>query len=602
MSKQAKKGRRPENMKATLAQLMRYLLKSKWGLAVVAVALVVSSLANIAGTYFIRPLVNDFINTKDVAGLGRMILMISAIYVFGVVCSFIASKMMVGIGQRTIELMRGELFDHIQKLPIQFFDTHKHGDLMSRFTNDFDNIQNMFNNSVLMIITSSLQLVLTFTMMVLLSPLLTISIVVMLGVIIVTVRFIGGRSARYFGMQQKHIGTLNGFIEEHIEGQKVIKVFHHEDKVLQSFDELNEQVLEASKQAQFYANTMFPVLGSLGYINYALTATLGGFLTINGVMDIGALASFLQYTRTFSMPIGQLSQQVNVLLAALAGAERIFKILEQTEEIDNGTVTLNRVDKDKWYWQTPDGAVEVVGKIILEDVDFGYTPEKQILKGINVWAEPGLKIAFVGATGAGKTTITNLINRFYEIHAGQITFDGIPVTDIKKSDLRQTISIVLQDTHLFTGTIADNIRYGRLDASDDDVIKAAKLANAHSFIKRLPQGYHTQITGDGDGLSQGQRQLLAIARAAVANPKVLILDEATSSIDSHTEAQISKGMDQLMAGRTSFVIAHRLSTIRNADVIMVMDHGEIIERGNHESLMEKNGVYYKLYTGQIELD
>ncbi|MBS4761724.1 ABC transporter ATP-binding protein [Carnobacteriaceae bacterium zg-ZUI252] len=602
MSKQVKKGRRPENMKATLAQLMRYLLKSKWGLAVVAVALVVSSLANIAGTYFIRPLVNDFIDTKDVAGLGRMILMISAIYVFGVVCSFIASKMMVGIGQRTIELMRGELFNHIQKLPIQFFDTHKHGDLMSRFTNDFDNIQNMFNNSVLMIITSSLQLVLTFTMMVLLSPLLTISIVVMLGVIIVTVRFIGGRSARYFGMQQKHIGTLNGFIEEHIEGQKVIKVFHHEDKVLQSFDELNEQVLEASKQAQFYANTMFPVLGSLGYINYALTATLGGFLTINGVMDIGALASFLQYTRTFSMPIGQLSQQVNVLLAALAGAERIFKILEQTEEIDNGTVTLNRVDKDKWYWQTPDGAVEVVGKIILEDVDFGYTPEKQILKGINVWAEPGLKIAFVGATGAGKTTITNLINRFYEIHAGQITFDGIPVTDIKKSDLRQTISIVLQDTHLFTGTIADNIRYGRLDASDDDVIKAAKLANAHSFIKRLPQGYHTQITGDGDGLSQGQRQLLAIARAAVANPKVLILDEATSSIDSHTEAQISKGMDQLMAGRTSFVIAHRLSTIRNADVIMVMDHGEIIERGNHESLMEKNGVYYKLYTGQIELD
>lgn len=597
------KGRGPQNLAATLKTLMRYLLNSKLALAVVFVTVILSSVANIAGTYFIRPLVNDFIANKDVVGLLKMIGLIAIIYIIGVISSYASARIMMTVGQKTIEFMRAQLFDHMQKLPIRFFDTNKHGDLMSRFTNDFDSIQNMFNNTVLMLITSTLQIVLTFTMMLLLSPLLTISIVVMLSIILFVVKTIGMRSAQYFGAQQKDIGVLNGFIEEHIEGQKVIKAFNHEQEVLKEFDVLNENVLNTAKQAQFYANTMFPVLGSLGYVNYAVTATIGGFLTISGFMDIGALASFLQYTRMFTMPIAQISQQVNVLLSALAGAERIFTILAETEEIDAGTVRLQSDENGQFYWQKDGNRMtDVVGKIILEDVDFGYNSDVPILKKVNVWAEPGLKVAFVGATGAGKTTITNLINRFYEINSGKITFDGIDITDIKKDDLRQTISVVLQDTHLFTGTISDNIRYGRLDATDEDVLQAAKLANAHSFIKRLPKGYDTEITGDGEGLSQGQRQLLAIARAAIANPKVLILDEATSSIDSHTEAQISKGMDQLMAGRTSFVIAHRLSTIRNADVIMVMDRGEIIERGNHESLMDKQGVYYKLYTGQLELD
>lgn len=593
----------PKNLTATLKTLMRYLLNSKLALFVVLVTVILSSVANIAGTYFIRPLVNDFIAHKDVAGLLRMIILIAVIYIIGVISSYVSARLMMTIGQNTIEFMRAQLFDHMQKLPIRFFDTNKHGDLMSRFTNDFESIQNMFNNTVLMLIISSLQIVLTLTMMILLSPLLTISIIIMLSIILFVVKTIGMKSAKYFGAQQKDIGVLNGFIEEHIEGQKVIKAFNHEKIILEEFDTLNEKVLNTAKQAQFYANTMFPVLGSLGYINYAVTATLGGFLTISGFMDIGALASFLQYTRMFTMPIAQISQQVNVLLSALAGAERIFNILEESQEINAGTVRLQSDEKGNFYWQQDGKRIaDVVGKIILENVDFGYNPNVPILKNVNVWAEPGLKVAFVGATGAGKTTITNLINRFYEINSGKITFDGIDVKDINKEDLRQTISIVLQDTHLFTGTIADNIRYGRLDATDEEVVQAAKLANAHSFIKRLPKAYHTQITGDGEGLSQGQRQLLAIARAAIANPKVLILDEATSSIDSHTEVQISKGMDRLMTGRTSFVIAHRLSTIRNADVIMVMEQGEIIERGNHEALMEKEGIYYKLYTGQLELD
>ncbi|MFC3928304.1 ABC transporter ATP-binding protein [Streptococcus caprae] len=381
-----------------------------------------------------------------------------------------------------------------------------------------------------------------------------------------------------------------------------MKVFNHEKKVLTEFEALNNDLREAANNAQFYSNIMMPTLGTLSYVNYALTAAAGGFLVIAGRMDIGGLAAFLQYSRTFNQSLAQISQQTNTLLSAMAGAERIFNILAESPEIDQGQVTLDRSDAKEWYWVNGKNRVPVVGNIKLENINFSYVDNNPILKNIDVWAEPGLKVAFVGATGAGKTTITNLINRFYEINSGQITFDGINVRDIKKDDLRKTISIVLQDTHLFTGSIADNIRYGRLNATDDEVIKAAKLAKAHGFIKRLPHGYQTELTGDGEGLSQGQRQLLAIARAAVANPKVLILDEATSSIDSHTEALISKGMDQLMYGRTSFVIAHRLSTIRNADVIMVMDHGQIIERGNHDSLMEKHGTYYKLYTGQIELD
>ena len=594
--------KRPENLKQTLADLWSYLWKSKWSLFAVLLLVVLGSAAGIVGTYFIRPLINDFIATKDVAGLAKMLGVIGLIYIIGAIVNYFSGKIMITIGQQTIETMRKDLFDHIQTLPIRFFDTNKHGDLMSRFTNDFENIQQAFNNSMLMIVSSLLQLVLTFVMMIILSPILTGMLIVMVFIMFAIVRFVAGRSGKFFAEQQKVLGQVNGFVEEHIEGQKVVKVFNHETLVLKEFETLNSQLREAANQAQFNSNIMFPILGNISYINYALTASVGGYLVVFQGMDVGALASFLQYSRTFAQPLAQMSQQTNVLLAAMAGAERIFAILKEESEVDEGTVTLDQTDAKQWYWVKEEERIPVVGNIQLNEVDFSYVPDVPILKKINVWAEPGLKVAFVGATGAGKTTITNLINRFYEIDNGEITFDTIPVTDIKKDDLRKTISIVLQDTHLFTGSIADNIRYGNLEATDDEVVKAAKLANAHGFIKRLPHGYQTEITGDGEGLSQGQRQLLAIARAAVANPKVLILDEATSSIDSHTEALISKGMDQLMEGRTSFVIAHRLSTIRNADVIMVMDHGEIIERGNHESLMEKQGVYYQLYTGQLDLD
>ena len=594
--------KRPENLKQTLADLWSYLWKSKWSLFAVLLLVVLGSAAGIVGTYFIRPLINDFIATKDVVGLAKMLGVIGLIYIIGAIANYFSGKIMITIGQQTIETMRKDLFDHIQTLPIRFFDTNKHGDLMSRFTNDFENIQQAFNNSMLMIVSSLLQLVLTFVMMIILSPILTGMLIVMVFIMFAIVRFVAGRSGKFFAEQQKVLGQVNGFVEEHIEGQKVVKVFNHETLVLKEFETLNSQLREAANQAQFNSNIMFPILGNISYINYALTASVGGYLVVFQGMDVGALASFLQYSRTFAQPLAQMSQQTNVLLAAMAGAERIFAILKEESEVDEGTVTLDQTDSKQWYWVKGEERIPVVGNIQLNEVDFSYVSDVPILKKINVWAEPGLKVAFVGATGAGKTTITNLINRFYEIDNGEITFDTIPITEIKKDDLRKTISIVLQDTHLFTGSIADNIRYGNLDATDDEVVKAAKLANAHGFIKRLPHGYQTEITGDGEGLSQGQRQLLAIARAAVANPKVLILDEATSSIDSHTEALISKGMDQLMEGRTSFVIAHRLSTIRNADVIMVMDHGEIIERGNHESLMEKQGVYYQLYTGQLDLD
>ena len=594
--------KRPENLKQTLADLWSYLWKSKWSLFAVLLLVVLGSAAGIVGTYFIRPLINDFIATKDVAGLAKTLGVIGLIYIVGAIANYFSGKIMITIGQQTIETMRKDLFDHIQTLPIRFFDTNKHGDLMSRFTNDFENIQQAFNNSMLMIVSSLLQLVLTFVMMIILSPILTVMLIIMVFIMFAIVRVVAGRSGKFFAEQQKVLGQVNGFVEEHIEGQKVVKVFNHENLVLKEFETLNAQLREAANQAQFNSNIMFPILGNISYINYALTASVGGYLVVFQGMDVGALASFLQYSRTFAQPLAQMSQQTNVLLAAMAGAERIFAILKEESEVDEGTVTLDQTDSKQWYWVKGEERIPVVGNIQLNEVDFSYVPDVPILKKINVWAEPGLKVAFVGATGAGKTTITNLINRFYEINNGEITFDTIPVTDIKKDDLRKTISIVLQDTHLFTGSIADNIRYGNLDATDDEVVKAAKLANAHGFIKRLPHGYQTEITGDGEGLSQGQRQLLAIARAAVANPKVLILDEATSSIDSHTEALISKGMDQLMEGRTSFVIAHRLSTIRNADVIMVMDHGEIIERGNHESLMEKQDVYYQLYTGQLDLD
>lgn len=602
MSQAMSKGKRPEHLKETLRTLLTYLWPSKWFLLLAVLGIITSTISGVVGTYFIRPLINDYVLTQDIEGLAWMLLKIGSLYALGVVSNYFALSIMIRVGQRTVETIRMELFTHIETLPLRFFDSTPHGDLMSRFTNDFDSIQNMFNNSLNMIVVSILQVVLTFVMMIFLSPILTVLTVAMVIFMLFVVKNIAKKSAQYFKAQQHQIGTLNGFIEEHIEGQKVIKVFHHEEKVLEQFEQLNEEWRESSTKAQFYATIIFPVLGNISYIIYALIAVIGGLLVINVSLDIGALASFLQYSRTFTQPIAQASQQVNVILASLAGAERIFTILKETSEIDEGDVYLDQSNTDQWYWIDGTQKIPVVGNIQLDGVHFGYTPEVPILKDIQVWAKPGLKVAFVGATGAGKTTITNLINRFYEITEGSITFDGIPIHRIKKADLRKTISIVLQDTHLFTGSIADNIRYGRLNATDDEVLNAAKLANAHSFIKRLPHGYQTEITGDGASLSQGQRQLLAIARAAVANPKILILDEATSSIDSHTEALISRGMDQLMQGRTSFVIAHRLSTIRNADVIMVMDKGEIIERGDHESLLAKKGIYYQLYTGQLELD
>ena len=504
----------------------------------------------------------------------------------------------------------------MQGLPIKYFDRNTHGDLMSLYTNDIDNIGEALNNSIANIMSSLLSFIGMIVMMVVLSPILSLITISFLALMIFIIKKIGSKSKYYFGMQQKNIGKLNGYIEEMIEGQKVIKVFCHEDKAIEDFKKYNEELRESSTGAQAFAGYMMPMLGNMSHMNYAITCCVGGLLTIAGKFDLGSLVSFLQYTKQVSNPIAQVSQQVNMILAALAGAERIFAALEEEEEVDNGQVTLTRVEvaadntlkettKNTGHraWKLKDGSLKLLtGDVRFKDVVFGYNEEKIVLKDINLFANPGQKIAFVGSTGAGKTTITNLINRFYEINSGKITYDGIDVKDIKKADLRKSLGVVLQDTHLFTGTIADNIRYGNLDATDEEVIAAAKLANAHSFIKHLPHGYDTVLTGDGEGLSQGQRQLLNIARAAVANPPVLIMDEATSSIDTRTEKLIAEGMDKLMEGRTVFVIAHRLSTIKNSEAIMVLEQGQIIERGNHDELLEIGGRYYQLYTGKAQLD
>ncbi|MGY3777328.1 ABC transporter ATP-binding protein [Isobaculum melis] len=601
MAKQKSMKRKPQHLAKTLQQLLSYLMMNKLALFSVVICIILSTGAGIAGTYFIRPIINDYILPGDLGGLARILMVVGVIYLFGVLATYGYNRIMIQISQNTIQKLRQDLFDHLQDLPIGFFDRTNNGDIMSRFTNDVDNIQEALNNSVTQILAAFLTITGTFVMMLIISPILTIVIVVMVLVMILIIKVIGGKSSYYFGQQQQFLGNTNSYIEEYVEGQKVVKVFNHEDEVMAGFDVRNEALQGASQKAQTLSNAMMPILGNTSFVSYALTASLGGLMVVRGMLDIGSLGSFLQYSRTFSQPLSQVSQQTNTLLAALAGAERIFAIMEISSEVDDGTVTLERTETGN-FWLTENQRIPVVGNIELKDVSFGYTPEEPVLKHINVWAKPGLKVAFVGATGAGKTTITNLINRFYEIDTGEILYDGLPITTIKKADLRSTMSIVLQDTHLFTGSVMENIRYGRLDASNVEVIEAAKLANAHDFIKRLPRGYDTILSGDGGNLSQGQRQLLAIARAAVANPNVLILDEATSSIDSHTEQLITTGMDQLMTGRTSFVIAHRLSTIRNADVIMVLDHGEIVERGNHEELIQKKGMYYKLYTGQIELD
>ena len=593
---------------------MGYLGRYRALLILVVVLLVVSSACSVAGSYLIKPLINNYILPGDFAGLAGMLCVMGGVYAVGALCSYGYARIMVHVAQNTVAKLRADLFDKMQKLPLKFFDTHTHGELMSRYTNDIETVSEALNNSFASLISCSLTFLGTIIMMIVLSPVLTAITFVMLAVMLLVVKTIGSRSRRYFADQQKAIGAVNGYIEEMIEGQKVIKVFNHESAAKAGFAGLNETYRDAATRAQAYAGAMMPAMGNLSYINYALTCCIGGLLAIR-TGDLGGLAAFLQYTRQVSQPITQISQQVNTILSAVAGAERVFEIMETEPEVDDGQVTLERVqenpdgtlteadyDTGAWAWKKPDGTlVPLRGDVRFDHVVFGYDDRKIILHDISLFAKPGQKIAFVGSTGAGKTTITSLINRFYEIQSGTITYDGIDVRDIRKDSLRRSLGVVLQDTHLFTGTVADNIRYGRLEATDEEVEAAARLAGADTFIRHLPEGYQTVLSDEGGSLSQGERQLLNIARAACANPPVLILDEATSSIDTRTEKLIEKGMDRLMAGRTVFVIAHRLSTVRNSQAIMVLEQGNIIERGDHEDLLAQHGRYYQLYTGQAEL-
>ena len=606
---------KPKDLRGTLGRLMRYLGRYKALLALVVVLLVVSSACNVGGSYLLKPLINDYILPGDFPGLARELCLMALIYITGAVCSYAYARIMVHVSQNTVAKIREDLFDKMQRLPLRYFDTHTHGELMSRYTNDIDTVSEALNNSFASLISCSLTFLGIIAMMIVLSPILTAITFAMLAVMLLVVKVVGSRSRRYFAAQQKAIGEVNGYIEEMIEGQKVIKVFNHEEAAKEGFRRRNEAYRRAGTLAQIFAGIMPPAMGNLSHVNYAVTCCVGAILAIRSG-DLGGLAAFLQYTKQVSQPLNQISQQVNTILSAVAGAERIFEVMETEPEADNGKVKLVRVTEDRsghlteaefdtgaWAWKKPDGTlVSVRGDVRFDHVVFGYDPRKTVLHDVSLFAKPGQKIAFVGSTGAGKTTITNLINRFYEIQSGTITYDGIDVRDIEKDSLRRSLGVVLQDTHLFTGTVADNIRYGRLEATDEEVEAAARLAGADTFIRHLPHGYQTVLSGDGGSLSQGERQLLNIARAACANPPVLILDEATSSIDTRTEKLIEKGMDRLMAGRTVFVIAHRLSTVRNAKAIMVLEQGRIIERGDHDDLIQQHGRYYQLYTGQAELD
>ena len=605
---------RPKDMKGTFKKLMRYVGRYKGSLVLVAVCLIVSSVASVATSYMLKPLLNNYIIPGDFPGLFRMLLLMGGLFALSSLCSYAYARIMVHVAQHTVAALRQDLFDRLQELPIRYYDQHQSGDLMSRFTNDIDTVSEMLNSSFASIISNVLTFVGTVVMMIVLNPWLTLITFLFLGLMAVVVKTVGGRSRTSFQRQQAALGAMNGYIEEMIEGQKVIKVFNHEDEAISRFTGLNNGYRDAATAAQAYAGMMMPAMGNLSKINYAVTCCVGGLLAIGGMFDVGSLGAYLLYVKQVSQPIGQISQQVNTLLAAAAGAERIFAVMDAQPETDEGKTVIVRVEKDgdtltetaqrtgRWAWKKPDGTlVELKGDVRFDHVTFSYDGEKTVLNDVSLFAKPGQKIAFVGSTGAGKTTITNLINRFYEVQGGGVTYDGIDVRDIKKDSLRRSLGIVLQDTHLFTGTIADNIRFGKLDATQKEIERAARIANADSFIRRLPQGYETMVTSDGANLSQGQRQLLAIARAAVADPPVLILDEATSSIDTRTEALIEKGMDQLMEGRTVFVIAHRLSTVRNADAIMVLEHGQIVERGSHEALLAQKGEYYQLYRGMFEL-
>ena len=613
MAARAYSGKKPKNLKHTLRVFLSYLGRHKKMLAVVAVLVTISAGANLFGTYMIRPVVNGLAD-GDVHTLLRGVLITALIFGCGALAAYGYTQTMVKAAQQVVFDIRRDLFEHVQTLPLQFFDSRRHGDIMSLFTNDIDTMADALNNSFAMVIQSFIQIVGTLTLLYILNWRLSLIVTVCYGIMFWYIKFSGKRSKGYYTKQQNSLGELNGYIEELITGQKVVKVFHHEEESFTEFCKKNEELRKAGTGAQGYAATMVPVVVSISYVNYAIVAVLGGLLALHGKADIGSLASYLVFVRQAALPINQFTQQSNFLLSALAGAERVFDVMSLEPEIDEGKVELVNVKEEngalavceettgRWAWKRPDGTMtELKGDVRFENVDFGYTADRLILKNISLYAKPGQKIAFVGSTGAGKTTITNLINRFYDVQGGAVVYDGIDVKDIEKDALRQSLGIVLQDTHLFTGTVAENIRFGKLDATQEEIEHAAKIANADSFIRRLPNGYDTMLTSDGANLSQGQRQLLAIARAAVADPPVLILDEATSSVDTRTEALIEKGMDQLMEGRTVFVIAHRLSTVRNANAIMVLEQGNIVERGDHDALLAQKGKYYQLYHGMFEL-
>lgn len=639
--------KRPKDTKKAIKHLLVYLGHYKWMFMLVALLVLISAGANVAGTYLVKPVVNHFIVPGDMEGLLKAVIAMGVMYACGALCTFGYNRIMVKVSQKVIQDIRNDLFAHVQKLPLKYFDAHTHGELMSRFTNDVDTVQEAMNNSFAMIIQSFIMLFGTLIMMMVLSVRLSVIVIVFLVIMFFFIKFNSKHSKKYFNRQQEELGKINGFVQEMMAGQKVEKVFNHEQKNFEKFCEMNESFRKESTNALAFAGMMIPTIVSLSYLNYAISACVGGLFTLKGLMDLGSLSSYLIYVRQSAMPLNQFTQQVNFLLSALSGAERIFDMMDEKPEIDEGSVTLCNAVKNAdgsltecsqytgvfaWkvpaelntYWNSDsykekvksqpidknmdkaaanDGTylVELRGDVRFKNVVFGYVPGKTILNDVTLYAKPGQKIAFVGSTGAGKTTIINLINRFYDIQSGTITYDGIDIKDIKKDDLRKSLAMVIQDTHLFTGTIADNIRYGKLDATDEEVRNAALIANADSFIRRLPDGYNTMLYSDGSNLSQGQRQLLAIARAAIAKAPVLILDEATSSVDTRTEGLIEKGMDAIMEGRTVFVIAHRLSTVRNSKAIMVLEKGQIIERGSHDELLEQKGRYYQLYIGQFEL-
>lgn len=612
---------KPKNAKGTFRRILKYFKPYRAQLVLVLIGLLASVAANIAGTFMLVPIINEYIvpwignANPDFTGLIGQLTVMAVVYTAGILGTFMYNRLMINVSTGTLLKLRLEMFTKMQTLPISYFDRRTHGEIMSTYTNDTDVMREMISQGLPSFISSAVRIVGVFTMMIVLNPILTGIAILMLVIMMLITKAIAGRSGRFFKARQDSVGKVNGYIEEMIEGQKVVKVFCHEQAVNSRFDELNETLRRNTAAASTLASIMGPIMNNLSHVTYAIIAASGGLLGVAGIIDIGTLGAFLQYTRSFSMPVAEISQQANNVLSALAGAERIFALLDEKAEEDEGDIVMvnARVNEkgeleecsertEIWAWKKPTGElIRVRGDVRFEDVTFSYDGKVDVLKNVSLYAKPGQKIAFVGSTGAGKTTITNLINRFYDIQSGRITYDGIPIRQIKKASLRGSLGMVLQDTHLFTGTVRENIRYGRLDATDEEIVSAAKLANAHYFISHLPEGYDTVLTADGANLSQGQRQLIAIARAAVADPPVLILDEATSSIDTRTESLIEKGMDSLMKDRTVFVIAHRLSTVRNSDAIMVLEHGEIIERGNHDELIKQQGKYYQLYMGMFEL-